>query len=158
MVYFGDAADFGESGKANLLETLSMVDRYSYDQSRAGFYYNSDPECRKEHDLEADKNYVVFFNGLNALPQHLEWDLDSVTYDQLLFTLNTSIVKGTPTWSQRSYSALYDYWMNGIVFLVEEGAIYNHDPENYAKDWRMALMAKLTEYMQENDSLYVPIV
>ena len=158
VVYFGDADDLGESGKANLVSTLSMVDRYSYDQSRAGFFYNSDPACRKEHDLDEDKNYVVYFNGLNALPQHLEWDTDQITYDQLLFTLNTSIVKGTPIWGQRSYSALYDYWMNGIVFLLEKGAIYDHDPESYKRDWRMALMARLTEYMQENDSLFVPIV
>ena len=42
--------------------------------------------------------------------------------------------------------------------MLEEGAIVNHDPENYKKDWRLALMAKITEWMQKNESNFVPII
>ena len=42
--------------------------------------------------------------------------------------------------------------------MLEEGAIVNHDPENYKKDWRLALMAKITEWMQENETDFIPII
>ena len=54
MVYFGDAADLSETGKAKSIITASMVDKYTYDESRVGFYYNSDPECHKQHQLQSD--------------------------------------------------------------------------------------------------------
>ena len=73
-----------------------------------------------------------------------------------MFTLNTSIVKGTARWSQRSYSALYDFWMNGIVFLMEEKALSQVVLSK--DDWRVALMAKITEWTQENDSVFIPII
>ena len=53
VVYFGDAADLSETGKAKSISTVSMVDKYTYDESRVGFYYNNDPECHKQHQLQA---------------------------------------------------------------------------------------------------------
>lgn len=83
-------------------------------------------------------------------------DEDFINFEQLMFTLNTSIVKGTARWSQRSYSALYDFWMNGLVFLIEEKALSK--VVLLADDWRVALFAKITEWTQENDSQFVPII
>jgi len=65
-----------------------------------------------------------------------------------MFTLNTSIQKGTARWSQRSYSALYDFWMNGLVMVLEEKAL--SQVVLLKDDWRAALMAKITEWTQEN--------
>lgn len=135
----GPVEDLQKDGEAYLLNEMSMMDRYHYDQQRVGFYYNDDPECLKEHDLDAGMRYIVFFNGLNSIPYHLTLEEDNISYDQLMFTLNTSIVKGTPRWSQRSYSSLFDFWMNGIVFMMEEGALLKS--EESGKDWRTALMA-----------------
>lgn len=152
----GDAEDLKAEGTAEILNSMAMVDRYNYDQQRAGFYYNSDPKCRSEHDLEEDKKYVVYFNGVNSLPYHLTLDEDYINFEQLMFTLNTSIVKGTPRWSQRSYSALFDFYMNGIVFMMEEGSLTRVVESK--DDWRVALMAKITEWTQENESLFIPII
>ena len=139
-----------------MLNYMSMADRYTYDQQRVGFFFNDDPECIKANDLAEGKSHVVFFNGLNSIPYHLTVDDDEITYEQLMFTLNTSIVKGTPRWSQRSYSTLFDFYLNGIVFMMEEGALM--DLEKSKDDWRVALMAKVTEWTQENDSLFMPII
>lgn len=98
----------------------------------------------------------MFFNGENSIPYHLNIEEDDISFEQLLYTLNTSIVKGTPRWSQRSYSALYDFFLNGIVYLMPEGSLSN--VVDSMKDWRVALMAKLTEWTQENDSAFVPII
>ena len=154
VVYMGDPEDLKPEGTAELLNTMAMVDRYNFDQQRAGFYYNSDPKCRSEHDLEEDKKYVVYFNGVNSLPYHLTLDEDYINFEQLMFTLNTSIVKGTPRWSQRAYSSLYDFYMNGLVFMMEEGSLTRVVESK--DDWRVALMAKITEWTQENESLFIP--
>ena len=98
----------------------------------------------------------MFFNGENSIPYHLNMNEDDVSFEQLLYTLNTSTVKGTPRWSQRSYSALYDFFLNGIVYLMPEGSLTN--VVDSMKDWRVALMAKLTEWTQENDSAFMPII
>ena len=39
---------------------------------------------------------------------------------------------------------------------MEEGALM--DLEKSKDDWRVALMAKVTEWTQENDSLFMPII
>ena len=156
MVYFGAKDDLEKEGTAELLKQLAMVDRYNFDHQRAGFYVNSEANCLGEHDLEEGKKYIVFFNGENSIPQHLTVDEDFINFEQLMFTLNTAIVKGTARWSQRSYSALYDFWMNGIVFLMEEKAL--SQVVLTKDDWRVALMAKITEWTQENDSLFIPII
>ena len=55
VVYFGDAADLKGEEYGALLESMSMVDRYQYDHHRVGFYYNADPACREETDLDPEK-------------------------------------------------------------------------------------------------------
>jgi hypothetical protein len=83
-------------------------------------------------------------------------DEDYIDFQQIMYTLNTSIVKGTPRWSQRSYSVLYDFWLNGIVLMMGENALKNVVLSK--DDWRTALMAKITEWTQENESAFIPIV
>ena len=63
---------------------------------------------------------------------------------------------GTPRWSQRSYECLFRYWRNGLIFMMDEGSLYS--VVNHKDDWRVALMAKITEWMQENESTFIPIV
>ena len=46
--------------------------------------------------------------------------------------------------------------MNGLVFLMEEGSLTN--VEESKDDWRVSLMAKITEWTQENESSFIPII
>ena len=156
VVYMGPKKEIEEGGSLALFEELAKVDRYNFDDQRAGFYYVEDSACRTEHDLDDDKNYIVFFNGENSIWNHIEVTPDSVNFEQLMFTLNTSIVKGTARWSQRSYSALFDFLMTGIVYLMPEDALSN--VVLTMKDWRVALMAKVIEWTQENDSMFIPVI
>ena len=46
VVYFGEQSDLLGSGDfAPLATKMSMLNRYYFDQPRAGFYFNSDPKC-----------------------------------------------------------------------------------------------------------------
>ena len=152
----GPKKEIEEGGSLELFEQLAKVDRYNFDDQRAGFCYNEDAGCREEHDLDDEKSYIVFFNGENSIWNHIEVTPDSVNFEQLMFTLNTSIVKGTARWSQRSYSALFDFYMTGIVYLMPEDALSN--VVLTMKDWRVALMAKIIEWTQENDSMFIPVI
>ena len=68
VVYFGEGSDLQEGGKAEVLNRVSMADRYNFDEQRLGFYWNSDPDCRRDRRLNEDSNYIVFFNGENSIP------------------------------------------------------------------------------------------
>ena len=52
VIYFGPKKDIEKEGTAELLNTLSMVDRYNFTEQRVGFYYNEDPKCREEFNLK----------------------------------------------------------------------------------------------------------
>ena len=47
VIYFGPADDLKKGGEAWLVSELSMMDRFNFDESRAFFGVNEDPECRK---------------------------------------------------------------------------------------------------------------
>jgi len=121
-----------------------MTDKYTYDQLRVGFFYNNDPKCAEKAKLDPEKRHIVFYNGVNSIPMHLTLEDDPMSHEQLMFTLNTAVVFGTPRWSQRAYSTLFNFYMNGIIFMMEEGAL--HNAELSKDDWRNALMARVTEW------------
>lgn len=156
LVYFGDAVNdiFWDNELAYLLHA-SVYDRYTFDQHRLGFYYNSDPECAKQHELDPDQKHIMIFNGENALPVHVPIT-EETTIHTILYHINHSIVMGTPRWSQRSYECVFKYYENAIVFMMDEGSLYN--VVNHKDDWRVALIAKITEWIQENDTNFVPVV
>ena len=91
VVYFGDAKDLGGFGKANLLNTLSLVDRYQYDHQRVGYFYNTDKECILKHRNDPKKNWVIFFNGKNVRFTSVEWDPKAVNFDMMIYNLNINI-------------------------------------------------------------------
>ena len=73
---------------------------------------------------------------------------------QMMFTLHTGIVKGTPRWGERAYSALYDLNQNGLIYYMgERGSM-----DEIRQDWRVMLMLEVNKWMQHHNALFVPIV
>jgi len=68
IVYFGKEDDLDIGGKADNIQTLSMIDRYSFAEQRISYYYNDDPACAEANQLDPEKNWIVSFNGHNAVP------------------------------------------------------------------------------------------
>jgi len=104
--------------------------------------------------LDAGMEFITMFNGYNALPTHLIAD-ETLDFSTLNYRLQTSINKGTPRWSQRSYASLFEFGTNGLVYLTEEGSLNDH--KLLAEDWRATLMAKTIEVIQDNDMPLVPM-
>ena len=78
MVYFGDEIpDLSDGGKADELNQLAMSDQFRFDGT-TGFFYNTDPDCRRKHNLDLEKDHVGFFSGSYPAPKFVEYN-DSVT-------------------------------------------------------------------------------
>ena len=136
IIWFGPKADLEEEGGAVIMNELSMIDRYNFDEQKIGFFYNEDPKCPKElFDLDPTKVHVVFLMG-NAPPEVMVVNEDDITLQQLIFTMNTQIVKGTPKWGQRAHSVFFDHRQNGLIYYMKEAT----SPEALKSDWRITLM------------------
>mmetsp|Transcript_5298 Transcript_5298/g.6503 ORF Transcript_5298/g.6503 Transcript_5298/m.6503 type:complete len:132 (+) Transcript_5298:422-817(+) len=101
LVYFGDEEDLEEGGVAHDLNQISLADRYMFNDSRVGFYYNTDPACREEFNLEKDEKHIVMFHG-EAQPDIRTVDKDYIEIEELMRTLQIGVVRGTPQWGQRA--------------------------------------------------------
>lgn len=100
-----------EDGIMGQLYDLSKIDRYSFDEQNIAVYINSDPKCREDRELEADKKFLVMYNGDHSIPH--AWEVDEkegIDLNRLMFLVNTSIVKGTPKWGQRAHAAIFDHY------------------------------------------------
>ena len=142
-------------GKFEWLEKVSMIDRFNYDEQRIGFYYNQDPACRAQFEIDGVEDALVSFNGYNSVPQVI-FDDGSVEIDLkfVLYTLTVAVQKGTPRWGQRAHSAIFDFYQNGLIYMVGE----KPTAETHEEDWRMQLMARIIEQAQEGQTDFVPIV
>jgi hypothetical protein len=58
-----------------------------------------------------------------------------------LFLVNTSVVKGTPRWGQRAHSSIFDFYQNGLVYMMKSV----ESPEELAKDWKVQGLARIPE-------------
>ena len=118
------------------MNELSMMDRYNFDEQRVGFFYNEDPNCAKElYDLDPQKVYIVFAMG-DAKPEIMVVNEDDITLQQMIFTMNTQIVKATPKWGQRAHSVFFDHRQNGLIYYMDDATT----PEALKADWRITLM------------------
>ena len=97
-----------------------MMDRFNFDEQRAFFGYNSDPLCRFKHELDTNKRFIAFLNGQDSVPNIMTIGEDEISLKSLNFALTTSIVKATPKWGQRAFSAFFDWKQNGIIYYMPD--------------------------------------
>ena len=97
-------------------------------------------------------------NGLNSIESHVMLSNDEDhTPNDLMFAINMQVCKGTPRWSQRSYNVIFEHMMPALVLMLPEGALV--DPNTDSRDWRLALFAKVTEWIQEYENVqFVPVI
>ena len=119
VVYFGSLSELEEGGKVDGMNKASMIDRYQFDEGRVGFFHNEDEKCRKERNLQEDKSYIAWFNGENSVPYILEVE-DGIDAHRIMFETNVRAVNGTPKWGSRANSAIFDFYKNGLIYMMEE--------------------------------------
>jgi len=150
VVFLGDEKDLANHN-GEMLSLLSQIDRFTYDQQRIGFYWNDEPECKKQFDLEEDKPHLLMLNGLNSIESNIALTGEYHDPYDLMYMINTQVCKGTPRWSQRSNSVIFDHNKPALVLMLEKDAFV--DEKTDSRDWRIALMAKITEWVQEYDNI-----
>lgn len=69
----------------------------------------NDPKCVEDKDLDPEKRYIAFLSGDDAVPNIMTVGEDDISVNALNFALTTSIVKATPRWGQRAFSAMFDW-------------------------------------------------
>lgn len=132
-----------------------MIDKYQFDEARNGFFYNEDPECRKLRGLDETKPYIVWYNGENSIPYIIELQDDSpVAAHRLLYETTVRTVKGSPRWGQRANSAVFDFYQNGLVYIMPE----KMSMEEMQADWRVNIAVECVHIIQEHETNFVPII
>ena len=123
VIYLGSEESL-KGDHAMMLQTISQLDRFNFDQQRIGFYTNFDKECWKKYGLETDNNYLLMLNGLNSIESHLVLDEEVFQLPhELLYAINLQIQKGTPRWSQRTYNVIFDHMNPALVLMLPAGAL-----------------------------------
>jgi hypothetical protein len=102
--------------------------------------------------LEADKNYLVLYNGENSVPITIDLD-ESVDFSRVIYEMNTGIVKGTPKWGQRANASVFNHMTNALIYMVPEHIKH----EDMVSDWKMMMMVSIIEMMQEHETGFIPI-
>ena len=96
--------------------------------------------------------YIVIYNGENSIPNILEFGKDNIDLHTVFFEVTVGVVKGTPRWGQRANSAIFDFLENGLIYMMPKML----EPEEMMKDWRVMLMVRITELIQENRTGFIP--
>lgn len=59
-------------------------------------------------------------SGDDAVPNIMTVGEDEIGLSALNFALTTTIVKATPRWGQRAFSALFDWKQNAIAYYMPD--------------------------------------
>ena len=107
----GNPGDFNAGEPyARMLEGLSLFDKYNFDQQKVGFFWNNDPECKKEFGLDEEERYLLMLNGINSIESHFHFEpLTYYSAETLMMEVNVQVCKGTPRWSQRASSVVFEH-------------------------------------------------
>ena len=60
------------------------------------------------------------YNGENSLPYIIELGLDEFDTSKLIFEYTVHAVNGTPKWSTRAKSAIFQFKQNGLIYMMPE--------------------------------------
>jgi len=96
----------------------------------------------------------VFLNGDNTEEEVLTFGEHDISLQQLIFTLNTQMVKGTPRWGQRAFSSIFDFRLSAVIYMISDFV----SAEQVEDDWRIDLMVKVNEFIQSHNTLFIPLV
>lgn len=153
LVYFGSKADLSEdSGSMKYLNDVVSLDRFSGSEQIVGLLYNEDPECRKTHGLDEDKNYVVSFNGYNSFPSILHRGDDEFDAFSVLKKMNAAVVQGKTSFGLRDVESFQNN-QNALIYMFKD-----EPTEALALDWRLQLMENIIKKTQFKTKEFNPII
>ena len=110
LVYMGPKEDLIAGGELAFFSEIAEYDSYVYHHQKVGFHYNSDPECWAAHGVDKDTRAFMSFNGSDSKPG--KFTFEEVKEDlpmHVAYMMQTSILKGTPNWGERAFSAFKDF-------------------------------------------------
>ena len=154
VIYLGSQKHlFKEGGLVSALKHTSMWDKYSFDLQRNGFFFNDQPDCRRERDLDPDEPYIIWYNGDQIEP--LVWKVEeAIEADRLMYQTTIRTLLGTPMWGQRANAAVFEFFQNALVYMTPELL----EADDWVNDWRVNLMVGTLDYMLDESTNFVPLI
>ena len=67
-----------------------------------------------------------------------------------------NIVKTFPRWGERAHTVLFDFQMNGILYIIPE--IPNDDPRELVNDWKAMTFNAIVEMTREYETGMIPVM
>ena len=97
--------------------------RNSGNTNQVSFFFNEDPECRKAKDLDENKNYMIFYNGV-LKPFEVEIGVEAdEKWRSPGFLLGLTTARHAlahPKWNTRTKDAIFSYEYSGLVYITAE--------------------------------------
>ena len=72
LVYFGDEEDIFEGGKMAHIQQMASADRFLHPEEPIAFYFNTDPQCKKDRMFAPDEPAVALYVHSEVLPFTLQ--------------------------------------------------------------------------------------
>ena len=162
LVYFGSLESLADpDGDMKFLKSASMIDRYEFFYDKPTFHVNTEPDCAAKYELDPAKQNVLMFVNKDIKPDVLTGDPNDESVGALdmmktMRFISTSIVKAVPRWGERAHTVLFDFQMNGLIYLIPE--IPNNDPRELAKDWKAMTFNEICELTREFETGMIPVM
>lgn len=72
----------------------------------------------------------------------------------MIYEIDAAIVRGTPRWGQRAHAAVFRSMASPLIYLIPE----HPSQDEIATDWKIMLMVKVNEKMQDAETGFIPIM
>ena len=162
LIYFGSVESLADpDGEMKFLKTASMIDRYEFFYDKPTFNVVEDPECATKHGLDPSKQNVMLYISKDLEPEVITGDPNDESVGPLdmmkvMRFISISIVKAIPRWGERAHTILFDFQMNGILYLIPE--IPNNDPRELMNDWKAMTFNAIVEMTREYETGMIPVM
>jgi hypothetical protein len=107
-----------EGGDLAYLHKLTTYDRFLYTDDPILFFYNSDPQCKINRNLNVDEPSIVLYVDQSMAPFVLQGPNDDLSMNALFHWTSLSITQGRMKYGRRAASIMGNFKFNALVYLM----------------------------------------
>lgn len=152
FVYFGNEEDIFEGGKMAHIQQMASADRFIHPEEPITFYFNTDPQCKKDRMFAPDEPAVALYCHSEVLPFTLQAPDDDLSFERLVSWISISITQFSLKWGSRSHSLIEKLQYNSLVYLMPE------INERSGEDFTAMIMGQTANTIREHIQGVVAII
>jgi len=117
LVVFAKEEEVDVGGKVDFIHKLSTFDRFNFPEQPILFFHNSDPECKKERNLEGDEPALVMYVSKDTTPFTKLGDKDEISFNSIYHWISMSISLTKMDYRRRTLHLMQNLNYNAIVYI-----------------------------------------